>query len=99
MNVIQQFHIRKLFDFLSKMIIIFVCVCIEHALRKYENEISIKKKFEKNVMHNKFIDELHSNEINVNNHMNNDEISNSKNLKTTIFEKNSFDATNFTKTH
>jgi hypothetical protein len=43
-------YTRDLFDSLSNAIIIFVCLCIEHAIREFQTERFVFIRFEKNVM-------------------------------------------------
>jgi hypothetical protein len=43
-------YIRDLFDSLSNAIIIFVCLCIEHAIRKFQIERFVLIRFEINTM-------------------------------------------------
>jgi hypothetical protein len=43
-------YIRNLFDFLSNAIIIFVCLCIEHAIRKFLIERFVLIRFEIDAM-------------------------------------------------
>ncbi len=45
-------YIRNLFDFLSNAIIIFVCLCIEHAIRKFQIERFVLIRFETDAMKN-----------------------------------------------
>jgi hypothetical protein len=45
-------YIRDLFDFVSNAIIIFVCLCIEHAIQKFQIERFVLIRFETNAMKN-----------------------------------------------
>jgi hypothetical protein len=45
-------YIRDLFDFLSNAIIIFVCLCIQHAIREFQTEQFVLIRFETNAMKN-----------------------------------------------
>jgi hypothetical protein len=41
---------QNMFDSLSIMIIVFVCVCIEHVIREYQFDHQTTMKFEKSNM-------------------------------------------------